>query len=85
MTQLYNAIQIDDELDTTIELKEWSKITGISLATLQSRVRRGWDIKEVLYRKVRFNKSNPSNFNDKFHEKVGTIAECISSNASQLI
>jgi hypothetical protein len=85
MTQLYNAIQIDDELDVTIELKEWSKITGVSLATLQSRVRRGWNMKEVLYRKVRFNKTNPSNFNSKIHEKVGAISEGVPGNAIQLI
>lgn len=81
----YNAIQIDDELDTGISLKEWSKISGIKLATLQRRIKLGWSMKETLYRKVRFNKTNPSNFNSKIYTKVGQIADGVDSNSLQLL
>tara|TARA_R110000868_G_scaffold322442_2_gene583375 strand:+ start:714 stop:968 length:255 start_codon:yes stop_codon:yes gene_type:complete len=70
-----NEIPIPDDVDITISLKEWSKISGVKLSTLQKRIKDGWDIKEVLYRKVRFNKNNKSQFNPKIHTKVGEISE----------
>ena len=75
MKHLYNAEQIDNERPTYFTLKEWSKESGIKLATLKSRRDRGWTKEEILYRKVRFNESNPSKFNPIIYEKVGKIAD----------
>lgn len=74
-TNYKNTLLIDEDVDTTISLEEWSKISGIKLSTLKRRIKLGWDMKEVLYRKVRFNKKNTSTFNHKIHEKVGEIRD----------
>lgn len=80
-----NTVQIDDDVNTEISLKDWSKISGIKLSTLESRMKRGWEIKEVLYRKVRFSKRNNSKFNSRIHEKVGEIKEGKESDPLQLL
>lgn len=70
-----NTIPIPDDVDTTIPLNEWSKITGIKLKTIKGRIKRGWTIEEALYRKVRFNKLNQATFDPKIHHKVGELYE----------
>lgn len=70
-----NSIPIPDDVDITIPLSDWSKITGIKLKTLQGRLKRGWSLKEALYRKVRFNKLNQTTFDPKIHQKVGKLYE----------
>jgi hypothetical protein len=69
--KLYNSEPIPEDLPTNISPEEASMVSGIKVATIKQRLRAGWSKEEAYWRKVRFNKRNPANFNEAIHEKTG--------------
>lgn len=72
---LQNTEPIPDDMPTNLSIREASKLTGISEATIYGRLNAGWSKEEAFYRKVRYNKNNKKPFDDRVHEKVGEIKD----------